>query len=185
MASMTDYAQSLRVIGQALEVLNVRQFEMEPAGDDFLVRGSAGSSGENPSSAQSSSDKLRSMLGILLPAAQENQNGYKGIGSKTGFPIDLNYTLEDIERLEKAGRARRGRSEKEADVSSLSQGLRCIGEYLNQKRARLVKVTRESESVTIEYATSLGSQIKERFMVKDIYDLWVRMYLQRTGRTSH
>jgi hypothetical protein len=38
--------------------------------------------------------------------------------------------------------------------------------------------------VAVEYETSLGSKMKETFAVRDLYDLWVRMYLQRQGRTS-
>jgi len=63
--------------------------------------------------------------------------------------------------------------------------LRCIGTYLNQKRASLCKISREIECYAIEYETSLGSRMKETLAHNDIYDLWVRMYVQRAERTSH
>ena len=37
MAAMTGYAQPLRAIGQALEILKVQGFEMEQVGEDFVV----------------------------------------------------------------------------------------------------------------------------------------------------
>jgi hypothetical protein len=47
----------------------------------------------------------------------------------------------------------------------------------------LCKISRESEFVAIEYETSLGSPMRETLAAKDLYDLWVRMYLQRSERT--
>jgi hypothetical protein len=86
--------------------------------------------------------------------------------------------------LEEEGRSRRGRSEVMADAASVSQVLRCIGAYLNQKRARLYKVTRDIDHVMVEYQSSIGSRRKEAFAPNDLYDLWVRMYMQRSTRTQ-
>jgi hypothetical protein len=36
-----NYTQALRAIGQALELLKVESFDMEPQGEDFLVWGNA------------------------------------------------------------------------------------------------------------------------------------------------
>lgn len=186
MAEVMGYAQPLRAIGQALEILNIQRFEMEPTGDDFFLRGSLLLAGEHSAIAPSGPDELRKMIWGSVPATAETRRGsYPSEKLGEVSDVELHYTLQDVERLEGEGRARRGKTEKEADASSLSQALRCIGEYLNQKRARLVKVVRESESFTVEYETSLGSQLRESFSLKDIYDLWVRMYLQRAGRTSH
>ena len=71
------------------------------------------------------------------------------------------------------------------EAASLSQVLRCIGADLNQKRARLCKIMRQIDCIIIEYETSLGSRIKETLTVKDLYDLWVRMYMQRSERASN
>ena len=49
---------------------------------------------------------------------------------------------------------------------------------------KTLKITRAGENVEVEYETSLGSRMRETFGVGDLYDLWVRMYLQRQGRTS-
>jgi hypothetical protein len=98
--------------------------------------------------------------------------------------IELRYSLHDIDRLQIQGRSRRVGSGKSAEASSLSQILRCIDGYLHQKCARLLKLTRALDSVAVEYETSLGNAMKETFAVGDLYDLWVRMYLQRQERTN-
>jgi hypothetical protein len=38
---IVSYAQPLRAIGQALELLNFGSFDMEPVGEDYLIRGNA------------------------------------------------------------------------------------------------------------------------------------------------
>jgi hypothetical protein len=62
--------------------------------------------------------------------------------------------------------------------------LRCIGAYLAQKLARLVKVTWQGDALTVEYETSMGSRTQETFVPSDLYDFGVRMYLQRASRGS-
>lgn len=183
MAGMTGYAQPLRSIGQALEILNVQHFEIEPLDDDFFVRCSARLSGDS-STSQCSPDELVAIWGTL-PASDDIRQSYGDGPEGVSSPIELRYTVEDIKRLEEAGRARRGKAEKTAEATSLSQILRCIGGYLSQKRARLLKISRDNDTVVINYETSMGSQLKEALAVKDLYDLWVRMYLQRETRTTH
>lgn len=160
----------------------MQRFEIEPLGDDFLVHGSARLSGDS-STSQCTPEDLLAIWGTL-PVAEDIRE-YPGAGpGEVLSPLELRYTAEDIERLEEAGRARRGKSEKAADATSLSQILRCIGSYLSQKRAHLLKISRDGDTVAIKYETSMGSQLKEILAVKDLYDLWVRMYLQREGRTT-
>ena len=98
--------------------------------------------------------------------------------------MELRYTIRDIERLDYEGQLRRLDPNRVADAGSLSQILHCICAYLNQKSANFFKLAREGEAVLLEYETSLGSQMKESFALSDLYDLWVRMYMQRAGRVS-
>jgi hypothetical protein len=174
MSELTGYAQPLRAIGQALETLNIQSFEMEPVGDDFFVRGNV---------PVTTSPQLRRIIWGEFPS----ENGEKGEDNatevKVDSPVELLYELKDIERLEERGRARRINPHGTANPTSLSQVLRCIGAYLNQKRARLLKLSREGESVLVEYETSLGTHMKEMLSFSDLYDLWVRMYMQRAERT--
>jgi hypothetical protein len=72
-----------------------------------------------------------------------------------------------------------------ADAASLSQVLRTVGAYVNEKRARLLKVSRDGEPVRVEYETSSGAKLEEVFAVSDLYDFWVRMYLKRARRNEH
>jgi len=185
MNGMMGYAQLLRAIGQALETLNIQSFEMEPVGGDFFIRGNVLLASAESLDGQLTYDELRRAIWGKLP----DENG--GSGEDTDAtsltvhsPVELLYGVKDVERLEEEGRSKRVNPHGTANPSSLSQVLRCIGAYLNHKRARLLKLSREAETVAVEYETSLGTTIKEILSLSDLYDLWVRMYLQRAERTS-
>jgi hypothetical protein len=173
MSEMMGYAQLLRAIGQALETLNIQSFEMEPVGDDFFVRGNV----------PVTSRQLRQTIWGKFPSENGEKREDNATELKVDSPVELLYELKDIERLEEEGRSRRINPHGTANPTSLSQVLRCIGAYLNQKRARLLKLSREAESVLVEYETSLGTNMKEMLSASELYDLWVRMYLQRAERT--
>ena len=177
------YEQILRTVGQALEKENFQSFEITPAGNGFRIRGSVAPLVE-ASVADSSASRVGSLLNKL--PNQSNGEGKMPLATETAkSPVEIRLTIEDIQRLEVDGRARRVDGQSMANAASLSQVLRCLGAYLNQKRARLLRLTRDRETVSLEYQTSLGSQIKEGFSATGLYDMWVRMYMQRAGRLNH
>ena len=118
----------------------------------------------------------------MTPVGDEFRIRSTALAESSKSPGQLQFTLQDIQQLESEGRARRTDGQQMANASSLSQVLRCLGAYLNQKRARLLKLRRDGEAVLIEYESSLGSQMKESFSANGLYDMWVRKYLQRAGR---
>lgn len=182
MTGIMGYAQPLRVIGQALETLNLQSFELEPVGEDFFVRGSLIKPDVDLGHEAVSAATLNAIWGKFSGAAQKNQEEQNASSSAVLSPIELQYTTRDVQRLEQEGQSRRSDPNRMPDSASLSQVLRCVGAYLNQKRARLVKLWRYPDSVAIEYETSLGSKLKETLVVGELYDLWVRMYMQRAER---
>jgi hypothetical protein len=179
MNEMTGYAQPLRAIGQALETLNIQSFEMEPVGEDFFIRGNL------PTSAVLLDGGLTAEVRrVIWGENGEHDKDGDATSPNVQSPIELLYGAKDVERLEAEGRSRRINPHGSANPASLSQVLRCIGAYLSQKRARLLKLSRDAESFFVEYETSLGTHIKEMLSLSDLYDLWVRMYLQRAERIN-
>lgn len=177
------YEQILRTVGQALEKGNFQSFEITPAENGFRIRGIVAGLVE-ASVASSSAGRV----GSLLNKSSNQSNGDETMSLATEAaksPVEIRLTVEDIQQLEVDGRARRVDGQLMANAASLSQVLRCLGAYLNQKRARLLRLTRDGETVSLEYETSLGSQIKEGFSATGLYDMWVRRYMQRAGRLNH
>jgi hypothetical protein len=184
MYDIADYAQPLRAIGQALETLNVKIFEMEPVGAVYLIRGATAIEDSVTATSHVNAEKLRSIWGDLAGHKPTVTNVVQAQNAPVTSRIELNYSPKDVERLETEGRAKRGGTTKMADPSSLSQLLRCIGAYLTQKLARLLRISWAGDFLFVEYETSLGSRIQETLATSDLYDLWVRMYVQRASRLA-
>ena len=145
MISGPNYAQTLRVIGQELEALNLKYFELKREGKDYLVRAAA-----------------------------------------SPEPLELRYTPEDIGRLERQGRARRSDPSRTPDFSSLSQVLRAIGHYIDDKDGYLLGVSKKAPSLgtrvlSVQYKATRGSPTQEEFSASGIEALCVRMYKRRSA----
>jgi hypothetical protein len=175
-------AQLLRAIGQALEVLQFGSFTMEFTGGDFLVRGRAATSPEQ--------EKARAMRQKVIKFVWEALPGEKASEAEIAFAmstwpaeLDLRYTAKDMDRLEQQGKAKRQNVASVPDVASLSQLLRTIGAYVEQKKARLVKISRYGESLVIQYDTVAG-ETTEEVSSGSLYELWVQLYLQRASHTE-
>lgn len=157
---IAGYAQQLRAIGQALEVLKFGDFTVRPDAEGYRVTGAA------PSIASRGDVWPVDHLVLCAPA------------------MELSYSRNDVKRLERDGRTQRRRGHGTMDSSRLSQALRVIGSYLTQKYSRMLRVSREGDRFEVHYESSLGSRFSEQFSVSDIYDLSVRFYLQRSMRSA-
>ena len=174
------YSQALRAIGQALEALNIRNFEFKPVDDGYAIQGTYFVSCE--SDDELSLSHVRAIWGSRYGWQGTSKNNSQLRGSDDSAALELRYSCEDIERLEQEGRAKRLDVHGMADASGLSQVLRCIGFYISQKCVRMHRLLRDGDSISVEYETSLGSKIKETLGVADLYNFWVRLYLHRADR---
>lgn len=179
--AMQSYERLLRVVGQALEKNHFHSFELTPSREGFHIRGVV-EAPPKENLADRATSRIRSLLERLPNRNESDGPAFRTAGNGAQGLTELLLTIPDIERLESEGQARRVEASRMVNTSSLPQVLRCLGGYLSQKRARLVKLVCERDGLTLEYETSLGSQRKEIFSATAIYDIWVRMYLQRAGR---
>jgi hypothetical protein len=148
------YAKALRAIGQALEAVKVDAFQLRCEGENYLVR----------SKPRSIKDKWRQLLHYLFP--------------KRFPPVGLLiYTPDDIERLEQEGRSRRRNAG--THPNTLTQALRAIGFYVDQKNGRLVEISKSHEWIKIRYDTAPDCCNTEEFNLSSLYTLFVQMYLKR------
>jgi hypothetical protein len=110
------------------------------------------------------------------------QCGYQAPPAAT--PLTLYYTPRDIEELKPQGAEKRGQSSTSGDFFTLSQTLRAIGGYVDQKKARLIRLSNNdcpgADAVfRIEYETRERERIVEDRSGSAIYDLCVNMYKRR------
>jgi len=165
MASSTEsYAQSLRVIGQALETLRINAFTLEKDGDKYVVRD------WETSFLKGVADEVwRTQDFGLMPLPQEKSENL------------LIYARSDAERLEKQGRSRRGSNEN-PDTHTISSGLRLVGDYLDQKGAATFNIRWSIESVRVRFEAASGGPKETSFTMQNLKDLSVVMFLRRSRR---
>ncbi len=179
MAEPSQYAQLLRAIGQALEVLEFGTFTMEFTGGDFLVRGSAVTTTEQQE-ARAIRERIIKFVWEALPGEKASEAEIEFAMSTWPAKLNLRYTVKDMDRLEQEGKAKRQKIARVPDVASLSQLLRTIGAYVDRKKARLVKIARAGDSLAVQYDTVGGETKEETVSAGSLYEFWVQLYLQRS-----
>jgi hypothetical protein len=166
MASLS-HSQSLRLIGESLEVLGITAFDLEKHGENYLVRVTA----KNGSREGGSVKKI-------IQGLQRS----RGSNKTPPEPQLLTYTPADISRLAAEQRLQHGESNIMPDAHRLAQVLRVIGHYLDRKEARTFSISISNDLLAVCYETISGDQKRESFTVENLYDLAVHMYLRRSKR---
>lgn len=98
--------------------------------------------------------------------------------------VELRYSIDEIESLERENLINRTNSEKVVDFLSLAEVLRGLGGYVDKINGRLVRISNNHSSIPIGsvklvYASPAGDRQAETFCLSSIYDICVRMYKER------
>ena len=157
------YAQSLRVIGQALENLRISAFVLEKQSDKYIVR-----------------DWEPSFLRSIADEIWGSRDSYLASRTKKSSNL-LVYDNVDTERLETVGRASR-ESGLIHGTYEISSGLRVVGDYLDKQRAVVFSVWWSTESVTVRYNRAAGAPKETNFTLQNLQDFKVGMYRRRSNR---
>jgi hypothetical protein len=177
------YDQTLRAIGQALEPLEIQDFDLEINASDYVVRGQT-----KTQESTKEAIKKRGLKNALKDAWDRFEA--KSLGqemphqlSSPFLVLELHFGPEDIDRLERQGKAARSSDTKGAtNPYRLSQLLRAVGAYVSRKSMRLLKVSKRKDWVAIEYETVHGRNGIENFRTMDLYDYWVHLFKQRKNQ---
>jgi len=168
-----SYASTLRLLGHILESHRCSSFELKVENHDYLIKGKV------PPVELPKPTLLRSVRTLFsktpAPSPKENKSN----------EIELRYSPGDIQALEARVRSERKASPEAPDPQSTSQLLRGIGCYLDKRPdTMLVSIAVEDRWVTIMSRNRAGQLQKVRQDIEYFYNFWVKMYLQRSGRSS-
>jgi hypothetical protein len=179
--SQLDYPRHLRVIGQDLETLQLKTFNLECTEDSYLVwsRSSAAEEETNPLSGLGKNRLQKLWKNKSQPRSHAQEERFTVLSSVKAKRY--RYCLRDIERMEYESRSRRRKSGI-TDGHSLSQLLRTIGAMVGQRHERLLGISWQDFSINIVVETTQGQRKIDVFRPDNLYDLWVRMYLRRDNR---
>jgi hypothetical protein len=111
--------------------------------------------------------------------------GANPIPPYTGL-IELRFSIDDIKILDRERQAERRQSKSEFRFDSLSEILRAVGKYVdNKSAARLCRLNNccssDQGEVEIEYQTRAGDVRLETLSMSVIRETGVDMYKKRTG----
>lgn len=114
------------------------------------------------------------------------EGGYQEPPAST--PVSIEYTMRDIEDLDRSGEERRGEISGKQEFVNQVQIFRTIGSYLDRNEARLVRLTNnyargKDSLLMVEYYTREGDRVVDDRAGTAIYDMCVQMYKQR-GRLN-
>lgn len=157
MENLKSYRQQLRSIGQSLEAQRITIFELSCRGDRFVVKGEP--------------EKETSMLAALRQWQQRRRS--------EGLNASLTFTSQDIDQLERQGRAQRTRPNRLPDFYSLPNTLRTVGYYLELKGSVLLEMQKRQLSVTILARNKDGHPEMEERSIASFYDLFLRLHDKR------
>jgi hypothetical protein len=157
MPNKRSYDQLLRNIGQSLEAQRIIVFELSHQGERFVVKGEP--------------EKETSLLASL-------RNWQKRRRSE-GLNTSLTFTVQDIDELDRQGRANRSQPNRLPDLHSLPNTLRTVGSYLDAKNADLVEIHKRQLSVTILSRNKDGHPQYEERTVASFYDLFLKLHGKR------
>jgi len=152
------YARALRAIGQDLEELRPEYVEIKQRGKDFIARGRC------PASTLDGRPDVRSPLIQRLweKMLHRDPNAASPKGQEPTVPFVRRYSPEDIDRLDESKHANRNGLVATPDIHSLGEMLRTIGRLIDAEGGRLIKLSRDLQTVTFEYRDPQGASAKKQ-----------------------
>jgi hypothetical protein len=162
MTGKTNYHQQLRSVGQSLEAQRINVFELTCRGDRILVKGQP--------------EKESSLLAALRNWQKQRRSD--------GLQSSLTFTAQDIDQIDRQGRANRSKLNRLPDFYSLANTLRTVGEYLDLKGAHLLEIHKRQLSLTILLRNEAGHPEYEERTIASFYDLFLRLHGKR-GKQSN
>jgi len=170
-----NHQNALRAIGQGLETLEVKSFDLEVSDNHYVVSGEC----NKPTAAYAPKSNFKKIfLSLVLNVAKKST--IQTAGSPPFHFTGLRFTRKDIELLERKGQVLQSQFENSApQPHSLSQILRTVGAYLDQERSRLVKISWRDGFLTLWYINRSGVESKDILSSTALYQQWVHQSRQR------
>lgn len=169
------HAKSLRVIGQSLEMLRLRAFELEKRGDFYTVR--------SESLTVAHEWILRNNFAENIPgsAVPDDKSTSPTVGDGC-----LCYGPLDIARLNAVARNKRGQQSfaEKLKADKLAELLRTLGDHLDSKGATAFTISWTPDSVSVEYQTSNGAADRKEFTVEKLQQLALYSRFRRSHSSA-
>jgi hypothetical protein len=169
-----NFSQLLRPVGQMLEPLQIESFSLKVEDRGIAVFAEKHETAQAPAPDVSLKVSWQIFRRKKAEPAQDPQ--------PSSGTLEIHYTHEEIARMDIAGQSKRTGEVGSPEPHTLSQILRAVGAFVDQKQGRLLGITKDGQDISIEYESALSRNLTEKFTVASLYDYWVKMYLRRRQR---
>lgn len=163
MPAVKRYAEELRAIGQALAAQRVVGFELYTVPAGYFVR------------------DLREETSSFI---SKKRNWLRREGHRKIHFVTYGFELRDVEELSKRGRARRSNPGQIPQFRDLSNLLRTIGAYIDNKNAELVELHKRPISVTLVYRDRSGREYREDRPISSFQNVFAELVQKRTAYST-
>lgn len=169
------YAESLRAIGQSLEMVHVENFRLEKEGDSYVVRSEA----LTPTRLWILSNSLAEDVRDSPPPDPKSTQLTVGEGSFCYRPPDI-AKLDAQER-----RKRQSHAFTQMPQRTLAQLLRTLGEHLDTKEATTFHISCTPDLMSVDYQMPNGVSERKDFTVERLHKLALYSRFRRQPTGSH
>ena len=153
----THYGEDLRAIAQALEAKGITAFEIKRLPERYVIEGTLGQ-------PETFGSKLRHWFRRAQRAGTES----------------LTLNREDVDKLSRAGRAKRSTPGGLTQFRSLSNVLRTIGAYLDSNELELIELQKRAISVTLSHRDQNGNDQCEERSISSFYRDFLELCRKRS-----
>jgi hypothetical protein len=168
------YAESLRAIGQSLEMVHIEIFRLEKEGDSYVVR----SESLTPTRLWILSNSLGDDPRNAPPPDPKNTQLTVVEGS-------FCYRPPDIARLDAQERSKRQKHNvTQMPQKTLAQLLRTLGEYLDSKEATTFQISCAPDAMSVDYQMPAGISERRDFTVERLHRLALFSRFRRVQPTD-
>jgi hypothetical protein len=170
------HARALRAIGQDLSGLFPEHVEISLLGKDFHVVGRyVPRTKGSKASPQGGVFAERVWKGVFhgQRSVQANEIAVEPVN------FDRTYTQDEIKHLDEIGASQRKGTAKTPDIYSLSEMLRMVGRIIDAAGGRLVRLSRDTRRVTVEYHDGNDVLQKSEMSSLELYKLQQQYYAER------
>jgi hypothetical protein len=151
-----SYSQVLRVIGQSLEERGVQDFSLAWQDEEFVVRGKR--------------------IAPLEPRWVNKVLGQKAV--RVERKVELHYSLQSVLWLQIRGESMRKDPNQIPDYSRLSQTLRTVGSYFDNRGMPILSLRRSGGTLYLELQERSGKKRVEEHAIGSFENYFLRTYLR-------
>ena len=169
------YENILRAIGQGLENLDAKSFDLLEASDTEFVVG--GECNKTRTLHAPKSSQRKSFLSLYRSDDKPKTTRTSVLGFNF---VGLRFTSSDIELLDQKGKLLRSSGDScPPNPQSLSHILRMTGTYLDHHGSRLLQISWRQQTLTLWHINRRNVEVKEVFTPLNLYDQWVHQFKKR------